>query len=327
MPPLRPPPPPATIRRATLKEAAELFLQALAAAGASSKTIRAYRAALSSFVKEAGTDRRAVDIGVEDYVRWLSTIRTQGPVRPRGSGSTRNTIHYYALFVRKFLRWLGIENEIPVPPRDDGRLEQVLSPGEVEALLEASRDLVDALIVALLVETGMRVGELLNVRVSDIDLDQGTIRIRGKYGKERIVLFGPLSRALLETYLETVNPRRRAKLLDISYQAVYKRLKALAKRAGVDPSKVRPHILRHTFATEALRRGMSLPALQRLLGHSNIRITQRYLHLVTEDIRREYYQAFAALPNQSPYYPPYQQNQLYGPLWAGKKLRNAWSGY
>lgn len=69
---------------------------------------------------------------------------------------------------------------------------------------------------------------------------------------------------------------------------MYKKLKRLALRAGIPPGKVRPHVLRHTFATRALRSGISLPSLQRLLGHTDIRTTQVYLHLTIDDIKREY---------------------------------------
>ncbi len=287
------PPAPRNLRTKRLSDAIRLFLEGLEAAGASTKTVRAYRAALQDFLSRTG-DKRVSELGVDDYVSWLSKVKRRLS-RPRG-GNTRNTVHYYAVFVRRFLRWAGVDGELPVPPKDNGVLETVLTPEEVKALLEAARDVTDLLIVALLAETGMRVGELLNVRIGDIDLYRGTIRVRGKYGKERIVLFGPTSRAVLEVYLDSRRGRRSDPLISLSYQAVYKRLKSLAERAGVDPSRVRPHVLRHTFATEALRRGMSLAALQRLLGHSDIKVTERYLHLVTEDVAREYQAAFYASP-------------------------------
>ena len=264
----------------------------MSAAGASEKTLRAYRAALRSFAGVVG-DRKVSEIGAEDYLRWLSYMRRQGPSRPRG-GNAKNTLHYYAVFVRKFLRWIGVRDELPVPPRDSGQLETVLTREELEKLLAAVRDDLDLLILAILMETGVRIGELLNVRLRDIDPRARSIRVRGKYGKERVVFYGPLTEKALHLYVSARRPRPADYLVPLTYQAVYKRLKSLAKRAGVDPSRVRPHVLRHTFATEALRRGMSLPALQRLLGHSSIRITQRYLHLVTDDVRREYLEAFGS---------------------------------
>ncbi len=290
MPGIRLPPPPRRIARLLLSEAIDEFLQSLLAAGASLKTTKVYRAALSDFLERIG-DKPIAEIDERDYLKWLSDIREKGVKRPRG-GSVENTIHYYSLFIRRFLEWIGKAENLPVPRRKEGVLDTVLKEDELERLIEASSDIYDLLIVILMAETGMRVGELLGIRVADIDLHDSTIRIRGKYGKERIVFFGPRTSAILEAYLGAMRLRARDPLIPLSYQAVYKRLKKLARRAGVDPAKVRPHVLRHTFATSALRKGMSLVALQRLLGHSNIRVTQRYLHLVTEDLKREYYSVF-----------------------------------
>ena len=292
---IRLPPPPRNIEKYTLRDAVERFLRELLVAGASSKTVKVYRAALNDFLARIGEDRRVSDIGVEDYLLWLSRLREEGPRRPRG-GKKENTIHYYSLFVRRFLSWIGVSADLPVPRRDEGSLDTVLREDELERLISASRDILDLLIVVLLAETGMRIGELLSVRVADIDFRDASIRIKGKYGKERIVFFGPRTRTILETYIDMMRLRPRDFLIPLSYQAVYKRLKKLAELAGVDSSKVRPHVLRHTFATEALRRGMSLVTLQRLLGHSNIRITQRYLHLVTEDLKRDYFTVFYGVP-------------------------------
>jgi len=84
----------------------------------------------------------------------------------------------------------------------------------------------------------------------------------------------------------------------------------------VDVERVRPHVLRHTFATEAIRRGMSLPALQKLLGHSDLKITQLYLHLTNDDVRREYEKVFLQ-QSMWPHQGPMLNNQLQGPPFTG----------
>jgi integrase/recombinase XerD len=289
------PPPPRGLEGRSVREAVEAFLGALEAAGASPSTIRAYRAALEAFTAHVGPGRRAGELGPDDYTSWLRAARASGPRRPRG-GRWESTLHYYSVYVRRFLEWLGVARGLPALPRPSRGYSGALRWSEVEALLEASRDLLDALIVAFLAESGLRARELLGLRVRDIDLEAGEAVVRGKYGKERRVPLGPLTRSLLPLWLRERGLGPGDRLVPISYQALYKRLKTLAARAGLDPAKVRPHVLRHTFATEALRRGVSLAALQRILGHSDIKVTQLYLHLAWEDVRREYQAAFTAQP-------------------------------
>ncbi len=298
-------PPPGGLVGRPVGEAVDAFLAALEAAGASASTLRAYRAALRSFVEYVGESRPAGGLGVSEYVGWLRWLRGRGPRRPRGGG-WEATVHYYSVYVRRFLEWLGVARGLPAAPRPRRGFSGALRWGEVEALLEASRDLLDALIVAFLAESGLRARELLGLRVGDVDLEAGEALVRGKYGKERRVPLGPLTRAVLRLWIRERRLGPGDRLVPISYQALYKRLKTLAARAGVDPSRVRPHVLRHTFATEALRRGVSLAALQRLLGHSDVKVTQLYLHLAWEDVRREYERAFAPPGGQPGYYHPQQ---------------------
>ncbi len=278
-------PPPRGIKRNRVGKAVEAFLDSLAASGASPKTVKSYRAALKSFLDVVGPDMPVNSLSGDVYTQWLSKLR-------RSRALSKSTLHYYSIFVRRFLQWLGIVDDIPAVPGDSNTYSHALTWDQVEALLAAASDLRDLAMISLLAESGLRAGELLSLIWSDVDLVKGLVRVKGKYGKERIVLLGPVSREALARLYEAVRPRPYERIFSISYQALYKKLKRLAIKAGLDPSLVRPHVLRHTFATEALRRGMSLPALQRLLGHSDIKVTQRYLHLVTEDIEREYSKAF-----------------------------------
>ena len=308
------PPPPRGVEGLSLRDAINIFVHYLEASGASPKTVKVYRAALKSFEEFAGSERPVGSLGKEDYVAWSALISRRVS---RGEVS-RATAHYYTVMVRKFFKWLGLGEDLSALPLGPRRFKGVLSWRDVEALLAASRDLYDALIVALLAETGMRASEMLSLTFEDIDLPRGVARVKGKYGKERTVVLGPVSKRLIAEAAAVSGGRGR--VVPLSYKAVYKRLKKLAERAGIDPRRVRPHVLRHAFATEALRRGMSLSALQKILGHSSLRITQLYLHLSDEDVVMEYNRAFSVISPQNhggwvPSNPP-QPPQMIAPTYA-----------
>lgn len=318
------PQPPPNIKDLPLQDAAEQFLRALEFSGASRLTLKSYRAALSSFLSYVG-NRRVSQLQENDYYNWISSLRANGPKGPRG-GRWESTVHYYSIFVRRFLSWIGMTG-LPAAPMRRAEFSGALSWNDVEGLLSAARDIYDALIVSLMAESGLRAREVLSLTWGDLDLANGEARVKGKYGKERVVVLGPTARAILSS-MQPGAPDER--IIKLSYQAVYDRIKSMAKRAGIDVSKVRPHVLRHTFATEALRRGMSLPVLQRLLGHSDIRVTQVYLHIMDDDIRREYYRTFAQYQQQlvpgAPQ-PPYFQAPYQAPYGVPQYVPYMQQGY
>ncbi len=280
-----------------INEAFNLFIKSMEISGASRLTIKSYKVAIQNFINFIGVDKKIDEINYEIYANWIYYLKKN--MSKKTKRNYEATIHYYSIFVRRFLNWLGIDQELPIMSLRRQTFSEALTWEEITKLISSVRDLEDLLIVSILSETGLRVRELLNLTWDDINLDTGQIRVLGKYNKERIVFIGPLSRqALIEAY--SIYGNKRKNIINLSYQAVYKRLKSLALRAGLDARKIRPHVLRHTFATEALRRGMSLPALQRLLGHSDIKITQLYLHLVNDDVRREYNKLFSQNYIQEP---------------------------
>lgn len=270
----------------------EEFLETLASTGASSETIKAYYSAIKDFLEYIG-EKRLRDIKITDINKWkLERIRKGFPrSRTRDRRAWMTTLHYYTLFIRRFLKWLGLDIEVPVTKKPVRRIE-ALTEEEVRKLLNSCRDLLDKVILRILLDTGLRSRELLGIRVNDIDLNNREIVVREtKYGRERRVLVTQETIEVIKTWIRVRELKGEDRIIPLTYSGLYKRVKKLAYRAGVKPEKLRPHILRHTFATQALRKGMNLFALQRLLGHNDIKTTQVYTHLTIDDIRREYEKA------------------------------------
>ncbi len=265
------------------------FEATLQAAGASRETIRAYLAAIRDFLSFTG-NKPLREVTLRDVVNWRNTrLKTGFPgSKTTSSSKWQVTAHYYTILLRRFFQWLGLRVRVPGAKRLAPRIE-ALSEEELGRLLEAARKPQDRLILLLLASTGLRSRELLELRVEDVDFANRVIRVRSaKYGKERLVTAPQELFEELAAWIKINKLKPGDRLFRISYTGLYKKLKRLSVRAGVDPDKVRPHVLRHTFATLAIRRGLSLTALQRLLGHSDIRTTQVYLHLTIDDIKREY---------------------------------------
>lgn len=194
--------------------------------------------------------------------------------------------------------------ELPALPRS---LPKALAESHVEALLRAPdlsspTGLAERAMLELLYATGLRVSELVDLPTLAVNLRQGVLRVRGKGGKERLVPIGAEAQHWLERYLAEARPvlargasERRANPTALflgasgeppTRQAFWSRLKALAALAGIDPAKVTPHGLRHSFATHLLNHGADLRVVQMLLGHSSLSTTQIYTHVAREGLKR-----------------------------------------
>ncbi len=258
--------------------------------GLGANSVSAYRRDLQDF--ERRLEPGAPDqIGLEDVLRWLA-LRTADGIGARSQA--RGLVALRGLF-----RHLADEHGLLTDPtalvempRIGRLLPKTLSLDEVEALLAAPDrsdpvGLRDAAMLEVLYATGLRVSELVGLRVDQVHLEAGFVRVLGKGRKERIVPLGDVAREAVERYLSTARraPRRATEALFISRldrgltrQGFFKILRAVALKAGIARS-VSPHQLRHAFATHLLERGADLRSLQLMLGHADIGTTEIYTHL------------------------------------------------
>jgi integrase/recombinase XerD len=223
--------------------------------------------------------------------------------RLREGYSARSTARFLSC-VRGFYQYQLRESLMPVDPSLDidspklGRpLPKVLSESDVDLLLRAPNDKIalecrDRTMLELLYACGLRVSELVNLGLSQVNLNQGVVRVVGKGGKERLVpmgeeamvwlrrfLSGPRQELLGERSAEAVFPTRRGS--QMTRQAFWYRIKHYALKAGIE-KPLSPHTLRHAFATHLLNHGADLRVVQLLLGHSDLTTTQIYTHVAKQ---------------------------------------------
>jgi integrase/recombinase XerD len=215
--------------------------------------------------------------------------------------------------LRSFYRHLrrdGILDHDPTSelraPRSRQRLPKVLSRDEVARLLQQPRgsssgDVRDRALLETMYACGLRASEAIGLELSDVDLEAGILRARGKGSKERIVPIGTKAIESLNEYLDKARPRLvgdrdQPRLFvnlrggGLSRQGLYKIVQGHARSAGLE-HRMSPHTLRHTFATHLLAGGCDLRSLQEMLGHADIGTTQVYTHLSAERLRDVYFDA------------------------------------
>jgi integrase/recombinase XerD len=281
------------------RRALDEFLDHLALErGLAHNTIAAYRRDLEAhlaFLREIGVERPR-DAGESYLLRYLARLRK--------AGAAPATVLRNLSAVRSFYRYLVREGMIGADPtaniesrRLEARLPGVLSLDEVEAILakpdtSTARGLRDCALLELLYASGLRVSELVELEVGDLNLKLGFVRCIGKGSKERIVPLGRKAIEALERYLGTRKSgatalfpgRSRGKLTRVACWQIIKRYAALA---GVK-THVSPHTLRHSFATHLLERGADLRSIQEMLGHADISTTEIYTHVSIDHLREVY---------------------------------------
>jgi integrase/recombinase XerD len=276
---------------------------ALLATSRAPKTVEAYRRDLTAL--GAWLDRPIGQVTTEQLEGYLAELRA--------AGLSPATIGRRVAAVRSFFRHqtlLGARADNPAAeielPRRRRTLPRTLSPAEAERLVEAAngtspRALRDRALVELLYGAGLRVSEAVGLDKSSVDLDGRLVRCIGKGSKERIVPVGRQAVTALRRYLSRGRPfldsRHRPELFlnakggALTRAGAFLILRQLAERAGLEPERVHPHLLRHSFATHLLEGGADLRSVQEMLGHADLATTELYTHVSDRRRRELYFQA------------------------------------
>jgi integrase/recombinase XerD len=268
----------------------------------SANTVESYArdlAALAAFAEARGLDVAA--LGRRDLEAFVRSL-TAGGLSPR---STARAV----ACVRGFYRFLAVERQWQANPADDLRaprawaaLPKFLSLDEVDRLL-AQPDVTtplgrrDKALLSVLYATGLRVSELVSLKLTNLHLEEGYLTCTGKGDKERVVPVGDEAAGWVRRYVLEVRPtlvKRAAPWLFVNARGgalsrvgFWKLLKTYGVRAGIT-ADISPHMLRHSFATHLLERGADLRAIQMMLGHADLSTTQIYTHVLEARLRAVY---------------------------------------
>ncbi len=276
---------------------------ALLAARRAPKTVEAYRRDLAAIGGWLG--RPVGSVTTEELERYVAQLRADGLA---GTTIARRIAALRSFFRHQAL--LGMRTDNPAAeldlPRRQRRLPRTLSPAEAERLIDAAngstpRSLRDRALVELLYGAGLRVSEAVGLDKTGVDLDQRLVRAFGKGGKERIVPIGRQGTEALRRYLAQGRPyldtRHRPELFlnarggPLTRAGAFLILRKLAAKAGLEPERVHPHLLRHSFATHLLEGGADLRSVQEMLGHADLATTELYTHVSDRRRRELYFQA------------------------------------
>lgn len=279
----------------------EFFIYLEVERNLSDLTIRAYRSDLHQFIHfwQELDDDHTENLSIRQVIeRYLINLF----YKKIDKTSIARKFSCFKSFER-FLHTQGIELNLKLTrPRLDKKLPIYLSVDEVFHLLDtvsheelpSKYPLRDKTIFELLYATGIRCSELINIKLTDIDLDQKTIRIFGKGKKERMVLFGQKAKDRIMSYLtnERIHPQHADEALFLNYRGERLTSRSIQRIFEMFRSflaldrHITPHKIRHSFATHMLNQGADLRIVQELLGHQTLSSTEKYTHVSLEDLSR-----------------------------------------
>lgn len=277
--------------RSNLRKRINSFLAAKKIDGLSPKTLKNYREMLEAFA--AKVDKHITKITTDDIRNYI------GHLAERGLKDSSIQTHINTL--RSFFSWLDMEDVIRKNPMrkikslkiDRAKARRPLTAEQLERLRDGCGTYKEKALVEFLVSSGCRLGELVGIQVNAVDWQGRSVVVLGKGGKERTVYFSVRAKLMLQEYLsrrkggEALFASSRAPYEAMKPRAVEKVLQKIGERAG-EARRVHPHLMRHTFASNALNAGMDITIIQHLLGHTDPKTTLIYAELAPRTVKYEY---------------------------------------
>ncbi|HEY92865.1 MAG TPA: tyrosine-type recombinase/integrase [Dehalococcoidia bacterium] len=297
----------------------ESYAFCLSTEGKSTKTIKWYTANLKRFAQFLSNNQlpeAVTEITKEEARQFISHLQTE-VTRWEDHSNIHDdkrlsaySVHGYARTIKAFWSWLLAEGYItrnPMtslkPPKTPRKVISTFSLEQIQKILNAidkksSHGFRNFTMILLLLDTGIRLSELINLQMNDIDFLQSFIIVKGKGNKERVVPFGSQVRRTLRRYImhfrpEPDSPRTNELFLTedglpLKSRAVQSMLLRLSKKAKMSGVRLNPHRFRHTFAKQYLVQGGDIFSLQKILGHSSLEVVRMYVNLITSDILEQH---------------------------------------
>ena len=279
-------------REGGLEKRIAVFLAAKKIDGLSPKTLKNYREMLEAFA--ARVDKPAGKISADDIREYVGYLVEKRRLKDSSVQTHINTL-------RSFFGWLDAEDIIKKNPMrkikslkiDRAKARRPLTAEQLERLRDGCGTYKEKALVEFLVSSGCRLGELVGIQVNAVDWQGRSVVVLGKGGKERTVYFSVRAKLMLQEYLsrrkggEALFASSRAPYEAMKPRAVEKVLQKIGERAG-EARRVHPHLMRHTFASNALNAGMDITIIQHLLGHTDPKTTLIYAELAPRTVRYEY---------------------------------------
>lgn len=275
----------------TNEELEEKFLAAKNIEGCSNKTLHYYRSTLNKMLSL--TTKHITHMTTDDLRSYLATYQ-------ENSKCSRTNIDNIRRIISSFFSWLEEENYIMKSPmrrihriKTDQTVKETYSDEALEVLRDNTTNLRDLALIDLLASTGMRVGELVKLNISDIDFENRECIVFGKGSKERPVYFDARTKIHLKNYIQSRTDENSALFVSLNkpfnrlnISGVEIRLRELGRSLGIN--KVHPHKFRRTLATRAIDKGMPIEQVQKLLGHSKIDTTMHYAMVNQNNVKQSH---------------------------------------